>query len=272
MAVLEDAPRSATARALQESQVLQIHKDTLFELAREHPRLFTDTARVLSTRLRDTNMQRLGDLIRKNRELEDSNRLLRANYDATLHALSSALDLRDQVTHGHSQRVTGYSLLIADALGVPSDRREPLRLGSLLHDIGKIGVPDAILRKPGSLTPEEWREMKKHPEMGAVIIDRIEFLHDARSIVIAHHEKFDGTGYPFRLQGDTIPLDARIFAIADVFDALTTFRPYRMPFSHKEAVALIRQDAGAHFDPDVVRAFEVALPQMIELMQTSFNM
>lgn len=272
MALLDDEPRSATVRGLQDTLLLQVRKQDFLELLRDHPALFTDAMRVLSARLREMNTQRLTDLLHEKQELEKANALLRANYQATLEALSTALDLRDQATQGHSQRVTAYTLLIGDALHLSHEEREALRLGSLLHDIGKIGVPDAILHKPDTLTPGEWMEMKRHPEWGAEIVEHIEFLRVARDVVIAHHEKFDGTGYPRGLRGKTIPLGARIFAIADVFDALTTFRPYRMPMSYQDAVALIRDEAGTHFDPDVVRAFEGTLPQIIEVMRASFAM
>jgi putative nucleotidyltransferase with HDIG domain len=270
MALLDDEPRSATARGLEDSLLLQVRKQDLLELLRENPSLFSDALRVLSARLRDMNTQRLTDLTREKQELELSNVRLRANYQATLEALSAALDLRDQATQGHSQRVTAYTLLLGDALHLGGEEREALRLGALLHDIGKIGVSDAILRKPDTLTPGEWLEMKRHPDWGAEIVERIEFLREARDIVIAHHEKFDGTGYPRGLRGKTIPLGARIFAIADVFDALTTFRPYRMPMSYQDAAALIRNEAGTHFDPEIVRAFERTLPQLVDVMRASF--
>lgn len=271
MALLDDAPRSATAHTLQESVLLQVRKQDFLELLREYPALFTDAARVLSERVREMNTQRLAALLREKQELEISNQRLRANYEATLEALSVALDLRDQATQGHSQRVTAYTLLIAEALSMPVEQREALRLGALLHDIGKIGVSDAILRKPTALDAAEWAEMKKHPIWGAAIVERIEFLRDARDIVLSHHEKFDGSGYPRGLHGSSIPLGARIFAVADVFDALTTFRPYRMPMSSHDAAALIRREAGSHFDPQIVSAFEYALPQMIVVMRESFT-
>lgn len=271
MALLDDAPRSATARTLEASLLLQVRKQDFLDLLREHPALFTDAARMLSARVREMNTQHLADLTREKLELENTNARLRANYQATLEALSTALDLRDQATQGHSHRVMAYSLLIADALNLKQAEREALRLGALLHDIGKIGVSDAILRKPTVLTPDEWAEMKKHPEWGAAIVERIDFLRDARDIVLAHHEKFDGTGYPRGVRGTTIPLGARIFALADVFDAVTTFRPYRMPMSYQDAVMLIRREAGKHFDPDIVRAFEWALPRMLEVMRESFG-
>lgn len=271
MALLDDAPRSATARTLRDSLLLQVRKQDFLDLLREHPSLFTDAARMLSTRVRELNSQRLTDLTREKQELEQANVRLRANYQATLEALSTALDLRDQATQGHSYRVTAYSLLIADALDLKQGEREALRLGALLHDIGKIGVSDAILRKPGALTPGEWAEMKKHPEWGAAIVERIDFLLEARDIVYTHHEKFDGTGYPRGLRGTAIPLGARIFAVADVFDAVTTFRPYRMPMSYQDAVLLIRRESGRHFDPEIVRAFEWALPRMLDVMRESFG-
>lgn len=270
MALLDDAPRSATARTLGDSVLLLVRKQALLDLLREHPALFTDAARVLSARLRDMNAQRLTDLQQRNRELEAANQMLRAGYQATLDALSAALDLRDQATQGHSRRVTAYTMLIAQALEYPVEKQEALRLGALLHDIGKIGVSDAILRKPTTLTSGEWAEMIKHPEWGAAIVERIEFLRPARETVIAHHEKFDGTGYPYGLAGSQIPLSARIFAVADVFDAVTTFRPYRMPMSHLDALALIRRASGRHFDPAIVAAFEQALPELVRLMHDSF--
>ena len=271
MALLDDAARSATARTMTDSVLLQVRKQDFLDLLREHPSLFTDAARVLSMRLRETNSQRLADLQREKQELEESNRRLRLNYETTLEALSAALDLRDQATQGHSKRVTAYTLVIAQAYGVPAAEYDALRHGALLHDIGKIGVSDAILRKTGTLTAPEWAEMKKHPEWGAAIIEKIEFLRDAREIVIAHHEKFDGSGYPRGLRGAAIPLAARIFAIADVFDALTTFRPYRMPLSPTDTFTLIRTEAGRHFDPDLIPAFESALPQMVQAMRESFS-
>ncbi len=271
LSLLEDTPRTATARTIQDSFLLEVRKQDFLELLHEQPAIFNDAMRVLSTRLREQNATSTTALVREKQALENENQRLKANYEATLEALSAALDLRDQATQGHSQRVTAYTLLIADELSVGPESREALRLGALLHDIGKIGVSDNILRKTATLTPGEWVEMNKHPEWGAAIVERIEFLREARDIVLSHHEKFDGTGYPRGLAGTTIPLGARIFAIADVFDAVTTFRPYRMPMSPHDAASLIRRDVGRHFDPDVVDAFERALPQMIDVMRASFT-
>jgi putative nucleotidyltransferase with HDIG domain len=270
MALFDDAARSATARALTPSMLLEIHKRDFHALLEAYSPLVGDTLRILSTRLRETNTHRLGELVRKNQELHEANRRLQKVYDATLEALSAALDLRDQATQGHSQRVTAYTLLIADELNVPATARAALQLGALLHDIGKIGVSDAILRKPTTLTPTEWTEMRKHPEWGAALVEKIEFLRDARDIVLAHHEKFDGSGYPFGLRGETIPLGARIFAVADVFDAVTTFRPYREPMAPQDAVFMIRAQAGTMFDPHVVEAFDRTFPQILAVMRASF--
>ena len=270
MALFEDSVRSATALAIIPTRLLEIHSQTFRALLHTHPKMVDDTFRILSQRLRETNAHRISELARKNDELEKANARLQKNYDDTLNALSAALDLRDQVTQGHSQRVTTYTLLVAKELGVPQHEREVLRLGALLHDIGKIGVPDAILRKTTTLTPPEWTEMRKHPEYGANLVDKIEFLQGAHDIVIAHHEKFDGSGYPYGLRAHEIPLGARIFAVVDVFDAVTTFRPYRDPISPQAALGLIRAQSGSAFDPEIVRAFERALPQILGAMRASF--
>ncbi|MHC1698909.1 MAG: HD-GYP domain-containing protein [Geobacteraceae bacterium] len=183
--------------------------------------------------------------------LED---LAKANGE-TLLALVSALDLRERNTRMHSQRVRDYALLIADRLGVDERGKRALEFGALLHDVGKIAVRDATLLKEGKLTEEEWEEMRKHPSVGSRIVHRIGFLKEAAEIVLSHHEHFDGTGYPKGLKAEQIPLGARIFTIADVYDALTSQRPYREPMKHEEALALIREGSGRHFDPVVVDAF-----------------
>lgn len=180
--------------------------------------------------------------------------LAKANGE-TLLALVSALDLRERNTRMHSQRVRDYALLIADRLGVDERGKRALEFGALLHDVGKIAVPDNILLKPGKLTVEEWEEMRKHPSVGSRIVHRIGFLQEAAAIVRSHHEHFDGTGYPEGLKGDQIPLGARIFMVADVYDALTSRRSYRVPMSHEDALAVIREGSGRHFDPQVVDAF-----------------
>jgi putative nucleotidyltransferase with HDIG domain len=181
---------------------------------------------------------------------------LRDSYQATLTALSAALDARDRETEGHSRRVTAYALALADALGImDATQRESLEMGALLHDVGKIGVPDAILLKPGKLTDEEWQLMRQHPAIGYRILRDIPFLQRALAVVQYHHERWDGAGYPHRLTGDAIPLPARIFAVADTLDAMTTNRPYRAAAPFAVARQEIVRLRGVQFDPRVVDAF-----------------
>src|SRR5437879_6962717 len=189
------------------------------------------------------------------RDLDAAYTKLQDTYRATLEALGSALDTRDVGTQSHSRRVHGYSLSIARTHGVPGHQLEDLEQGVLLHDIGKIGIPDAILLKPGPLTPEEWKIMRTHPEIGKRLIERIPFLRGAVPIVFSHHEKWDGTGYPRGLSGEDIPLGARIFAVVDAFDAMTFSRPYSKAITFDAARAEIKRCAGTHFDPNVVEAF-----------------
>ena len=194
-------------------------------------------------------------------ELEDT-------YRATLEALGSALDTRDVGTHAHSRRVVGYSLSIAHAFGVDETQMRDIEHGVLLHDIGKIGIPDGILLKPGRLGVEEWKIMRTHPELGRRLVERIPFLRGAVPIVYHHHERWDGTGYPSGLKGEMIPLGARIFAVADAFDAMTCDRPYSVAISFEAARVEIERCAGAHFDPAVVQAF-LAVP--LELLEAIRN-
>ena len=195
------------------------------------------------------------DLALALRELQDT-------YRATLEALGSALDTRDVGTEAHSRRVRGYALTIARAQGVPEHDVKDIEHGVLLHDIGKIGIPDAILLKPGPLTPEEWIIMRTHPEVGRRLIERIPFLRGAVPIVYHHHEKWDGTGYPLGLRGEAIPLGARIFAVADAFDAMIFDRPYSKAVSYEAARKEIQRCAGTHFDPAVVEAF-LSIPETV---------
>ena len=174
----------------------------------------------------------------------------------TIAALASSLDLRERETALHSKRVQEYALLLAGRLGIKEeDTLEGLEMGALLHDVGKIGVPDGILLKKGGLTDEERDIVRRHPDLGASLLKRIPFLIGAREIVESHHEKFDGSGYPKGLMGEQIPIGARIFAVADVFDALTTDRPYKTALSYRGAVGSLTGGRGTHFDPDVVDAF-----------------
>ena len=189
---------------------------------------------------------------RERRALEE----VRRAHGETLTALASSLELREPYTAGHSRRVREYALLLADEMGLAEEGlRSTLAMGALLHDVGKIGIPDRVLLKPGPLRDEEWHEMRRHPDLGAALIGNIAFLEPARELVRAHHEKYDGTGYPKGLAGEAIPLGARIFAVADAFDALTTERPYREALDPTEAERRIAAGRGSQFDPAVVDAF-----------------
>lgn len=196
--------------------------------------------------------------------------LAHANEE-TLLGLVSALDLREQNTRLHSQRVREYTELFASRFGVDGKMRREIGFGALLHDVGKIAVPDQILLKPDKLTEDEWREMRKHPEAGYRIVKRIGFLKYAAEIVHAHHERYDGKGYPRGLKGEEIPLGARLFMVADVYDALTSQRPYKAPIPHDEAVAEIRRLSGVNFDPAIVETFLSISPDELRLIAERYQ-
>src|SRR5438874_1747086 len=187
---------------------------------------------------------------------------LERSYDITLEALGNALDLKDAETEGHSKRVTAFTIAIARAMGISSDQIRVIARGAFLHDIGKMAIPDAILRKPGALDPEETAIMREHCYRGYQILRRIPFLTEASEIVYAHQEKFDGTGYPRGLKGEEIPLGARIFSIADTLDAMTSDRPYRARLPHSAARDEIIQWSGRQFDPEMVKVF-LSMPENI---------
>jgi putative nucleotidyltransferase with HDIG domain len=193
----------------------------------------------------------------RTRDLQEE---VRRSYRATLEALLAALDTRDTETEGHSERVAAYTMLIAQQLNLSEAELQHIEYGALLHDIGKIGVPDHILYKPGPLTPEEWEVMKQHPVIGYKMCMKIEMLRPAAPIVLHHHERWDGRGYPYGLNGAEIPLGARIFAIADTLDAMTSDRPYRKALSFAQAREEIERCAGSQFDPELVRVF-LELPE-----------
>lgn len=201
-------------------------------------------------------------LQRANREILAMSERLKETYEATLEALAAALDARDSETGGHSSRVTVYTTDMATELGVPEGGDEWLDIerASLLHDVGKIGISDTILNKPGPLTPEEWQQMRKHPAIGYDMLKEVRFLSSAAKIVYTHHERYDGKGYPEGLKGDDVPLGARIFAVADAFDAMTSNRPYRRALSVDKAREEIVSNSGTQFDPKVVEAFLCCLP------------
>lgn len=187
--------------------------------------------------------------------LQESNRELEKAYQATLEGWVRALDLRDKETEGHTQRVTILTERLARSMGVDGDALVHITRGALLHDIGKMAIPDGILLKPGELTEDERTLIRKHPVYAYEMLSPIDFLLPAIDIPYCHHEKWDGTGYPRGLKGEEIPFAARIFPVIDVWDALISDRPYRKGLSHEEVRERIRVDSGKHFDPHVVQAF-----------------
>ncbi|MCS7259838.1 MAG: HD domain-containing protein [Anaerolineae bacterium] len=189
------------------------------------------------------------------RDLQQAHQELIAAYDATLESWVRTLDLRDHETEGHTQRVANITVALARLMGIEEPALTHVRRGALLHDIGKIAIPDSILLKPGPLTEEEQRIMRKHPEYAYELLSRFAFLRPALDIPYCHHERWDGTGYPRGLKGEEIPLAARIFAVVDVWDALRSDRPYRAALSWEQAYTLIKGQTGTHFDPEVVRVF-----------------
>jgi HD-GYP domain-containing protein (c-di-GMP phosphodiesterase class II) len=176
-------------------------------------------------------------------------------YDATLEGWSRVLDMRDHVTDEHTHRVADLTVVLARRMGIPESELGHIRRGALLHDIGKMGIPDAILQKPDVLSDTEWAIMQTHPELAYKLLSNIDYLASAMDIPCCHHEKWDGTGYPRRLRGEDIPLAARIFAVVDVFDALTSSRPYRKAWKREDALAYIKEQSGKHFFPEAVKAF-----------------
>jgi response regulator RpfG family c-di-GMP phosphodiesterase len=215
--------------------------------AAEHARLLRENAE-MTTALKTKN----DELAEINRQLD---RLVLERTDNLLNGLVSALDLRDSETQWHSRRVGLYARRLAQELGIADRALDDIERGAMLHDIGKIGVRDAVLLKPGPLDAEEWREMKRHPALGYDILKGIKFLEGARLIPLHHQERWDGTGYPGGLAGEQICLGARIFAVVDTYDAITSDRPYRAARSYEVARAEVERVSGTQFDPTVVRAW-----------------
>ena len=176
-------------------------------------------------------------------------------YDATLEGWSRVLDMRDHVTDEHTQRVADLTVALARKMGIPVSELGEIRRGVLLHDIGKMGIPDAILQKPDELTDNEWKIMQTHPQLAYQFLSHINYLKPALDIPLYHHEKWDGTGYPRKLKGEEIPLVARIFSVVDVYDALTSDRPYRKAWKKEDALIYLQEQSGKHFYPEAVRAF-----------------
>jgi putative nucleotidyltransferase with HDIG domain len=194
-----------------------------------------------------------------------------ASYDITLQALGDALDLKDRETEGHSQRVTAYTMAIARAMQLPGEQVATIARGAYLHDIGKMAIPDKILHKPGKLTPEETAIMREHCFKGYQIVRKIPFLKEASEIVYSHQEHFDGSGYPRGLRGNEIPLGARIFAVADTLDAITSDRAYRLARSLAVARNEITDWSGRQFDPEVVAAFQKMPDEIFEDLRRAVN-
>src|ERR1700730_3908911 len=199
--------------------------------------------------------------------LQEKTQALEDTYFAAIEALARAIDARDPYTYGHSARVAAFSLEIADQLGYPSEKRETLRRAALLHDIGKIGIEDHILRKAGALNYLEAKQMRTHPIIGHEMLKDVPFLHASLSGIRHHHERWDGTGYPDTLGGEMIPLQVRILSVADVFDALTSDRPYRPAMSIAESTEIIEREAGRQFDPAVVAAFTARLGAIVAILR-----
>jgi HD-GYP domain-containing protein (c-di-GMP phosphodiesterase class II) len=188
-------------------------------------------------------------------DLQRSNTNLLMSYDKTIEGWSRALDLRDKETEGHTERVTKSTIELAKIMGIPDEQIVHIWRGSMLHDIGKMGIPDGILLKPGELTDEEWVLMRKHPQFAYEMLKPINYLHHALNIPHYHHEKWDGSGYPHGLKGELIPLEARIFAVVDVWDALSNDRPYRPAWPREKVIHYIKEESGNHFDQQVVNNF-----------------
>jgi len=201
------------------------------------------------------NARLFDELQEANESLEAANEELQTAYEATLEGWVRALDLRDKETEGHTKRVTALTEELARKMDFDEEQLVHIKRGALLHDIGKMGIPDGILLKPGALTSDEREKMQEHPELAYTMLNPIKFLKPAIEIPYCHHEKWDGSGYPRGLRGDNIPLPARIFTVADVWDALTSERPYRKPMGTNEVRQHIRGEAGSHFDPQVVDVF-----------------
>jgi putative nucleotidyltransferase with HDIG domain len=214
----------------------------------------------MENRKYQTELESLVDA--RTEQLQKAMSNLERSYDITLEALGDALDLKDAETEGHSKRVTAFTIAIARAMGLPRDQIAVIARGAFLHDIGKMAIPDAILRKPGALNPDEIAIMREHSYRGYQMLKKIPFLAEAAEIVYSHQEKYDGTGYPRGLKGKEIPLGSRLFSIADTLDAITSDRPYRAAQTLTAAREEIQRFSGRQFDPEVVKMF-LSMPENI---------
>jgi len=248
MALLDEGPRSASAVARGPSTLLEISREDFKVLLRKAPLLAYAMMRELSRRLRGTGSLLVAEMERKNLELREA-------YLDTVRAVVNTLEARDPYTRGHTERVTVLAKAVAEALGLAGEELFAIEIGARLHDVGKIGVPDAILTKPGPLLVEETEAIREHPDKGRAIRGSIRYLEQVIPGVMRHHERYDGAGYPGRIAGEDIPLPGRIIAVADAFDAMTSDRPYRRKVAYERAIAEIEANAGRQFDPQIVRAF-----------------
>ena len=201
------------------------------------------------------SVKQMDEIKKINEELEDSKEQLEQAYLDMVQTLRYTVEAKDTYTRGHSDRVSEYSVLIGEKLGLPEDQIKTLRIGGLFHDIGKIGIPDSILLKPGKLTDDEYSEIKNHPSIGAHILGSAKIFQDIIPIVKHHHEKYDGNGYPSKLEGEEIPYLARITAVADTFDAMTSRRSYRGPIDVEQVKEEIKRCEGTQFDPQIAEVF-----------------
>jgi len=248
LALLDEGLRSATVRAVCPTTVLEIARRDFETLMYKSPVLAYSIMRELSSRLRETAALLVSHLQRKNRQLSEA-------YLDTVNIVIQAIEARDSYASGHTARVTELAAAIGQHLKLPEEQLFNLEIGSLLHDVGQIGIPDAILQKRGPLEEAEYARVKKHPEDGKRIVEPISSLQKALPSILHHHERFDGSGYPDKLRGEQISLLGRITAVADVYDALTSDRPYRDRMSAAQAVRLITEGKGSKFDPVVIDAF-----------------
>ena len=205
--------------------------------------------------VRDVIAKSLLDKDKKNQGIPSTKDIITKNYLCSLKALNKILEAKDPHTREHSKKVSEYALSIAQELGLSGDEQEVMKETALLHDIGKIGIAEAILNKPNKLNPQEWAEIKRHSQIGEEILEPLKVLHIEQSIVRHHHERYDGKGYPDHLKGEQIPFYARILAVADAYEAMTSQRAYRRAFSPIEALTELERCSGTQFDPEIVRAF-----------------
>jgi HD-GYP domain-containing protein (c-di-GMP phosphodiesterase class II) len=246
--------------------VYQVPASSQIELTQEIDRLRAELARRdQESAAKERQLERYAADLRDTFKQERSRGLeLRRSYMATVRALSNAVEARDAYTGKHAERVTAYGMELVKALGLEVGEERQLEFGFLLHDIGKVAIPDAILYKPDRLTEKERALMSQHPVIGSKIVAGIEFLSDAAKVVRSHHERWDGSGYPDGLAGEQIPRAARVFAVADVLDALTSDRPYRPASELHVARVMIECDSGSHFDPAVIEAFKTIDDETLE--------